>query len=70
MKSEKQRKKIRQKIAEQILFSKEAQEMLQVSRERLNQFVKDGRVEPIRKGVYLKDDILALVEERKEQGLQ
>lgn len=70
MKSEKEREKLRKQIAEQILFSSEVTEMLGFSRERLKQIVHSGRITPIRKGVYLKDDILAFIEERKRENKQ
>lgn len=60
----------RREIADSILFSREVQELLNVSRERINQFVQDGRITPIRKGVYLKDEILQLKKQREEKGLQ
>ena len=66
MKSKKERKERREQIASEILTSKEVLEILGVSRMRLNQYVKDGRIDPIRQGLYLKDDVLAVQEEREQ----
>lgn len=42
------RKQRREQIASEIISSKEALEILGVSRMRLSQYVNDGRVKPIR----------------------
>lgn len=59
IKSEEERKKARESIRDQILTSKEVLDILGFSRVRLSQVVKDGRIEPICDGIYLKDDIAA-----------
>jgi plasmid maintenance system antidote protein VapI len=64
--SEKEREKLRNEIREQTLSSKEVLEMLGVSRERLKQIVQSGRIIPIRRGIYLKADVLAYIEKRKK----
>jgi plasmid maintenance system antidote protein VapI len=64
--SEKEREKLRNEIREQTLSSKEVLEMLGVSRERLKQIVRSGRIIPIRRGIYLKADVLAYIEKRKK----
>ena len=66
MKSKKIRKERREQIANEILTSKEVQEILGFSRVRLNQVVKNGKITPIRQGLYLKDDILAYQQEREK----
>ncbi|MGP4109182.1 hypothetical protein [Virgibacillus sp. L01] len=60
------RKQRREQIASEIISSKEALEILGVSRMRLSQYVNDGRVKPIRSGIYLKDDIVAFKEAFRE----
>lgn len=63
--SEEEREKRRNQIRKEILTSKEALEILGFSRARLNQIVKDGRIIPIRSGIYLKDDIIAFKKSRE-----
>ena len=63
--SEEEREKRRNQIRNEILTSKEALEILGFSRARLNQIVKDGRIIPIRSGIYLKDDIIAFKKSRE-----
>jgi hypothetical protein len=59
------REKRRNQIREEIISSKEAIDILGFSRTRLNQIVTDGRIVPIRKGIYLKDDIIAFRDSRE-----
>jgi hypothetical protein len=68
MKSRKERDKLRKEIAAAIVSSKEALDMLGFSRMRLSQIVQEERIVPIRSGIYLKDDILAFIEERENQN--
>ena len=63
--SEAEREKRRNQIRKEIISSKEALEILGFSRARLNQIVKDGRIIPIRSGIYLKDDIIAFKKSRE-----
>ena len=63
--SEKEREKRRNQIRDEIISSKEALEILGFSRMRLSQIVNDGRITPIRDGIYLKDDIIAFKESRE-----
>ena len=65
MSNAKEREKRRNQIREEIISSKEALEILGFSRARLNQIVKEGRITPIRNGIYLKDDIIAFKESRE-----
>ena len=65
MSNAKEREKRRNQIREEIISSKEALEILKFSRARLNQIVKEGRITPIRNGIYLKDDIIAFKESRE-----
>lgn len=64
--SAEERKKRRDQIREEIISSKEALEILGFSRMRLSQIVNDGRITPIRKGIYLKDDIIAFQKSREK----
>lgn len=48
-----------EEIRSEILSSREALEILGFSRMRLSQISRDGRITPIRDGIYLKDDIIA-----------
>ena len=64
--SETSRAERREQIKNEILFSSEVQEILGFSRERLRQIVQAGRITPIRKGIYLKDDIMAFKKSREE----
>lgn len=66
MTTAKERQKKRDTIRNQIISSKEAIEILGFSRTRLNQIVNDGRIIPIRDGIYLKDDIIAFKESREK----
>ena len=63
--SSEEREKRRNQIREEIISSKEALEILGFSRARLNQIVKEGRIIPIRSGIYLKDDIIAFKKSRE-----
>ena len=65
MRNAEEREKRRNQIREEILSSKEAIEILGLSRMRLSQIVNDGRIIPIRKGIYLKDDIIAFKKSRE-----
>ncbi|WP_373896415.1 type IV toxin-antitoxin system AbiEi family antitoxin domain-containing protein [Virgibacillus sp. CBA3643] len=65
MTSEKERKKRREKIEKEVVTSAEALEILGLSRMRLNQFVNEGRIIQIKRGLYLKDDIYAFIESRE-----
>lgn len=67
MKSTVEREALRNYINDNIMESKEAIEMLGFSRERLRQLVSEGRIKTIRKGLYLKDDILAFIDKRKKE---
>lgn len=60
------REELRKIMADQILFSREVTEILGFSRQRLMQLVKEGRIRPIRKGVYMKDEILEFKKEREK----
>jgi hypothetical protein len=66
MLSDKARDRRREKIANDIVSSAEALELLGFSRMRLSQIVNDGRIVPIRNGLYLKDDILTFIKAREE----
>lgn len=59
-----ERDRKRDEIRDAIISSKEALEILGFTRVRLSQIVADGRIVPIRSGIYLKDDILAFKENR------
>jgi ribosomal protein S14 len=65
--SERDRAKRREQIAGEILFSHEAQNILGFCRERLRQVCNEGHITPIRKGVYLKDDVMAYKRRRDEE---
>lgn len=65
MKNAQEREQRRNQIREEIISSKEALEILGFSRMRLSQIVNDGRITPIRNGIYLKDDIIAFKESRE-----
>ena len=65
MSNAEEREKRRNQIREEIISSKEAVEILGFSRARLNQIVKEGRITPIRNGIYLKDDIIAFKKSRE-----
>lgn len=71
METAKQRAEMRKFIAENISESKEAREILGVTRQRLNAYVKDGRIKPIRTGIYLISDLKAFSEafsEARKEG--
>lgn len=63
--SAEERDKRREQIRKEIVSSKEALEILGFSRMRLSQIVNEGRITPIRNGIYLKDDIIAFKESRE-----
>lgn len=63
--SAEEREKRRNQIREEIISSKEALEILGFSRMRLSQIVNEGRITPIRNGIYLKDDIIAFKKSRE-----
>mgnify|MGYP001317651562 CR=1 FL=1 len=65
VKSAKEREKKRKQIRKEIISSKEALEILGFSRMRLSQIVNEGRIIPIRNGIYLKDDIIAFKKSRE-----
>lgn len=65
MSNAEEREKRRNQIREEIISSKEALEILGFSRMRLSQIVSDGRIVPIRKGIYLKADIIAFKNSRE-----
>lgn len=67
MKSAPEREALRNYIDDNIMESNEVVEMLGFSRERLRQIVNDGRIKTIRRGLYLKDDILTFKENRDKQ---
>src|SRR5699024_1513279 len=59
----------REKIKKSIVFTEEAVDILEISRQAFYKHVKNGRIVPVRKvsrsAVYLKDDVLKLREELK-----
>ena len=52
----------REEIKELLVTSKEVIEILGIKRSRLSQLVKSGKLQPVKKNIYLLSDIL----ERKE----
>ncbi len=60
------REELRKIMADQILFSREVTEILGFSRQRLMQLVREGRIKPIRKGIYMKDEIMEFKKEREK----
>jgi len=69
--SAEQRKNKREAIIDSIMSSGDAQNYLDISRQRLNVFVQEGKLTPIHKGVFLKDDIYAFknaFDKAREQG--
>lgn len=57
MKSEHEREALRQYIIDNVVTSGEAIDILGFSRVRLSQIVKMGSIVPIKRGIYLKQDI-------------
>lgn len=62
-------KKYREKLEKEILFSEEAVDILEISKQAFSKHVKNERIFPIRRtvrsAIYLKDDVLKLKEELK-----
>lgn len=65
-----QRDAMREYIRNNIITTGEAVEILGFTRQYLGQLVRNGEIEPIKKGlrVYLKSDIIALKKERDLRG--
>lgn len=67
---------LRQLIIEETCLTSEAMEILDVSRPRLNQMVKQGKIQPVKKtgaiSIFFKQDLLKrkeeLIELRKKYG--
>ncbi|NLW16082.1 MAG: helix-turn-helix domain-containing protein [Firmicutes bacterium] len=51
-------------IEDELLTSGEVCELLGFSRERLKQICQDGRIRPLKRGIYMKSEILAFKEQR------
>lgn len=62
-----EREKLRKMIQNEILSTSEVLEILDFSRERLKQVNQDGRLTPIARGIYLKDDVLAFKRDRERR---
>ncbi|MCT4593199.1 MAG: DNA-binding protein [Anaeromicrobium sp.] len=53
-----------QLIKDEILTSKEVQEELGITQQRLSSMNKPGKLQPIKKGIYLKREVLLRKEEQ------
>lgn len=49
------------------MTSKEVVEFLGISRMRLSQLSREGKITPIREGIYLRDDIEAFQKKRQKK---
>lgn len=66
MKGAQARKKMRESISKELVSTTEAEDILGVGRQRINVYVQEGRLTPVKRGTFLKDDIYAFRDAFKE----
>jgi len=62
IKSAEERRELRERIEPHLLMTSEVEEILNVSRARLTQLTKEGKLVPLKYGTYLKEDVYAYKE--------
>lgn len=58
-------KEKREQIRKQIITTKEIQKWLNITRQRVSDFVREGRLTPICRGIFLRDEVEDFIRKRQ-----